>query len=34
MTFRAIRSIVAASEPEQVAAVMNLHRMAFEPTIA
>ena len=31
MTFREIRSIVAASEPEQVAAVINLQLMAFEP---
>ena len=31
MTFRDIRSMVAASKPEQVAAVLNLHLMAFEP---
>ena len=32
MTFRDIRSIVAASEPEQVAAVINLQLIAFDPT--
>ena len=32
MTFRDIRSIVAASKPEQVAAVINLHLIAFDPT--
>ena len=32
MTFRDIRSIVAASKPEQVAAVINLHLMAFDPS--
>jgi hypothetical protein len=32
MTFRDIRSIVAASKPEQVAAVINLQLIAFDPT--
>lgn len=32
MTFRDIRSIVAASKPEQVAAVVNLQLMVFDPT--
>jgi transcriptional regulator with XRE-family HTH domain len=31
MTFRDIRSIVAASQPEQVAAVINLQLIAFDP---
>jgi hypothetical protein len=31
MAFREIRSIVAASQPEQVAAVINLQLMAFDP---
>ena len=31
MTFREIRSIVAASKPEQVAAVVNLQLLVFEP---
>lgn len=31
MTFREIRSIVAASQPEEVAAVLNLQLMAFIP---
>lgn len=31
MTFRDIRSVVAASRPEQVAAVINLQLMAFDP---
>jgi transcriptional regulator with XRE-family HTH domain len=32
MTFREIRSIVAASKPEEVAAVINLQLIAFDPT--
>jgi hypothetical protein len=31
MAFREIRSIVAASQPEEVAAVINLQLMAFDP---
>jgi len=31
MTFHDIRSMVAASEPEQVAAVINLQLIAFDP---
>jgi hypothetical protein len=31
MAFRDLRSIVPASQPEQVAAVINLQRMTFDP---
>jgi len=32
MAFREIRAIVAASSPEEVAAVINLQLLAFDPT--